>query len=109
MQKQKKRPENSPAKARNEYNGAMKTLNTQARLANLIKSDLDAGRKVKWLEIDQKDRASLIEEIRQESGPLAKAMKKSGISVALPTLNGVPLRWEAAMTQTKVKEPTTRS
>jgi hypothetical protein len=78
-------------------------LNTQTRLANLIKSDLDAGKKVKWLEIDHKDRASLIDEILKARGPLAKAMKKGGIDVAMPTVAGVPVRWEAAVTRTQVK------
>ncbi len=78
-------------------------MNTKARLTSLIQSDVDAGRRVKWLEIDLTDRASLIEEILKQRGPLAKVMKKSGIDVALPTLNGVPLRWDATVTQTKVK------
>jgi hypothetical protein len=81
----------------------MNTPNTQARLAKLIQIDADAGRKVKWLEVCDADRASLIEEIRKASGPLAKAMKKDGIVVALPTLNGVPLRWAAATTQTSLR------
>jgi hypothetical protein len=81
----------------------MKIPPTQARLENLIKSDLAAGQKVHWLEIDAKDTASLINEIGKEKSPLAKAMKKSGIEVALPTLNGVSLRWRAAATKTAVK------
>ena len=59
-----------------------------------------AGKKVKWLDIDAKDRASLIDEIGKAKGPLAKQIKTSGIDVAMPTLNGVPLRWEAALTKT---------
>jgi hypothetical protein len=78
-------------------------MTTQARLANLIKADQDAGKKVECLEIDDADRASLIAEIRKGSGPLTKQMKASGIDVALPTLNGVPLRWDAKTTQTKLK------
>ena len=88
----------------NGYNVAMKSPTTQTRLANLIKSDVDAGRKVQWLEIDQTDRASLIEEIVKAKGPLAKTMKKSGIDVALPSLNGVPLRWGATETRTQMKK-----
>ena len=38
------------------------------------------------------------------SGPLAKKMKMSGIDVALPELNGVPLRWEAPVTRPMLKE-----
>jgi hypothetical protein len=76
-------------------------MNTQTKLANLIKADVVAGKKVKWLEVDSKDRASLIEEIAKAKGPLAKQMKTSGIDVAMPTLNGVPLRWEAAVTKTR--------
>jgi hypothetical protein len=79
-------------------------MNTQNRLAGLIKADVAAGRKVQWLEIDQKDRASLIEEIRKGSGPLAKKMKLSGIDVAMPTLAGVPLHWDATETKTRLKE-----
>jgi hypothetical protein len=75
-------------------------MNTQTRLANLIKADVCAGKTVKWLDIDAKDRASLIDEIGKAKGPLAKQMKTSGINVAMPTLNGVPLRWEAALTKT---------
>ena len=59
------------------YNTSMKPQSTQSRLANLIQVDKDAGKQVQWLEIDHGDRASLIAEIRKESGPLAKAMKKS--------------------------------
>ena len=81
----------------------MKTSNTQTRLANLIKTDVDAGLQVEWLEINADDRASLVEEIRKEKTPLAKAMKKFGINEALPTLDGVPLRWDAKTTQTKLK------
>ena len=81
-------------------------MNTQTRLENLIKLDKDAGRKVEWLEIDQTDRASLIEEVRKASGPLAKAMKTSGIDVAMPSLTGVPLHWGAEKTRTKLKEKT---
>jgi hypothetical protein len=88
----------------NGYNVPMKSPTTQTRLANLIKSDVDAGRKVQSLEIDQKDRASLIEEIIKGKGPLAKTIKKSGIDVALPSLNGVPLRWGAAETRTQMKK-----
>ena len=79
-------------------------MNTQTRLANLIKADTEAGKKVEWLEIDQTDRASLIEDIRKERGPMAKKMKASGIDKALLTLTGVPLRWGAATTKTKVHE-----
>ncbi len=75
-------------------------MNTQNRLANLIKADVSAGKKVKWLDIDAKDRASLIEEICKAKGPLAKQMKATGIDVAMPSLNGVPLHWEAATTKT---------
>lgn len=75
-------------------------MNTQTRLTNLIKADVATGKKVKWLEIDSKDRASLIDEIGKAKGPLAKQMKASGIDVAMPTLDGVPIRWEAAMTKT---------
>lgn len=64
---------------------------------------LDAGRKVQWLEIDYGDRASLIAGILNEDGPVAKAMKKSGIDVALPDLNGVPLKWDAAKTKTQTR------
>ena len=81
----------------------MKSLSTQTRLTNLIKTDVDAGLKVEWLEINAEDRASLVEEIRKENTPLAKAMKKTGINEALPTLDGVPLRWDAPTTQTKLK------
>ena len=80
----------------------MKIPNTQTRLKNLIKADVDAGRKVRWLEIGAADRASLIDEIRNEKGPLAKQMKASGIDVALPKLDGVPVRWQAAATRTRV-------
>jgi hypothetical protein len=80
-----------------EYN---RVMNTQTRLANLIKADLGAGKKVKWLEIDAKDRASLIDEISKAKGPLAKHVKTSGIDVAMPTLDGVPIRWQAATTKT---------
>ncbi len=76
-------------------------MKTQSRLANLIKTDVDAGKKVKWLEIDAKDTASLIDEIRSGKGPLAKQMKTSGIDVAMPTLNGVNIRWQAAITKTR--------
>ena len=82
---------------RSAYNDVM---NTHTHLANLIKADVSAGKKVKWLEIDSKDRASLIDEIGKAKGPLAKQMKTSGINVAMPTLNGVPLRWETAITKT---------
>ena len=81
----------------------MKSSKTQTRLTNLIKTDVDAGLKVEWLEINAEDRASLVEEIRKEKSPLAQAMKKLGINEALPTLDGVPLRWDARKTQTKVK------
>jgi hypothetical protein len=83
----------------------MKSSNTQTRLMNLIKADVDAGRRVRWLEVDAADRASLIDEIRNGKGPLAKEMKASGIDVAMPKLNGVPLRWQAAVTRTSVLEP----
>jgi len=76
-------------------------MSTQTRLANLIKAEVDAGKKVKWLEIDSKDRASLIDEIGKSKSPLAKQMKTSGIDVAMPTLNGVHIRWQAAMTRTQ--------
>lgn len=76
-------------------------MNTQTRLENLIKADMKTGKKVKWLEIDSKDRASLIQEIGKAKGPLAKQMKTSGIDVAMPSLGGVPIRWEAAMTSTR--------
>jgi hypothetical protein len=79
-------------------------MDTQTRLANLIQSDIDAGRKVEWLEIDPADRASLVADIRKGKSPLAKTMKASGIDVAMPTLGGVPVRWGAAKTQTKLKE-----
>jgi hypothetical protein len=82
------------------YNIVMKTHITQTRLENLIKADINAGRKVRWLDIDSKDMAFLVDEIRNEKGPVAKAMKKSGIQAALPTLNGVPVRWQAAVTKT---------
>jgi len=75
-------------------------MNTQTRLANLIKAAFDAGKKVKWLEIDSKDRACRIDEIGKAKGPLLKLMKTSGIDVAMPTLNGVPIRWEASITRT---------
>jgi hypothetical protein len=75
-------------------------MNTHTRLVNLINTDLGAGKKVKWLDIDAKDTASLIEEIGKAKGPLAKQMKASGIDVAMPTLNGVQIRWQAAMTKT---------
>ncbi len=81
----------------------MKTLTTRTRLTNLIKSDVNAGRKVRWLEIDDGDRASLIAEIRNEKTPLAREMKARGIDVALSDLNGVPLRWQAAVTKTIVR------
>jgi hypothetical protein len=71
---------------------------------NLIKSEVDAGRKVQWLEIDNNDRAILIEEIIKGKGPLAVTVKKSGIDVALPSLNGVPLRWGATATRTQMKK-----
>jgi hypothetical protein len=87
----------SPAASNSDYNACM---NTQTRLSNLIKADLDKGKKVKWLEIHSKDRASLIDEIGKTKGPLLKQMKTSGIDVAMPMLNGVPLRWQAAMTKT---------
>jgi hypothetical protein len=80
----------------------MKTPTTQTRLKHLIQTDVDAGRKVRWLDIDAADRASLIDEIRNEKGPLAKQMKASGIDVALPTLGGVPIRWRAAVTRTSI-------
>ena len=76
-------------------------MNTQTRLANLIKSDMSTGKKVKFLEVDSKDRASLIDEIGKAKGPLAKQMKTSGIDVAMPSLSGIPIRWEAAMTRTQ--------
>jgi hypothetical protein len=75
-------------------------MNTQTRLANLIKADVSAGKKVKWLEIDARDRASLIEEIGKAKGPLAKQIKAAGIDVAMPSLSGVPLHWQAAITKT---------
>jgi len=87
-----------PAIHENEYNPLM---NTQTRLANLIKSDMSTGKKVKFLEVDSKDRASLIDEIGKAKGPLAKQMKTSGIDVAMPSLSGIPIRWEAAMTRTQ--------
>jgi len=76
-------------------------MNTQTRLENLIKTDVTAGKKVKWLEIDAKDTASLIDEIGKAKGPLAKQMKTSGIDVAMPSLAGVRIRWKAAMTKTR--------
>jgi hypothetical protein len=85
------------------YDESMKSPSTQTRLSNLIKSDVDAGRKVEWLEIDAKDRASLVEEIRRANTPLAKSMKKIGINAALPTLEGVQLRWDSPTTRTKLK------
>lgn len=75
-------------------------MNTQTRLTNLIKADVATGKKVKWLDVDSKDRASLIDEIGKAKGPLAKQMKASGIDVAMPSLDGVPIRWEAATTKT---------
>jgi hypothetical protein len=75
-------------------------VNTHNRLANLIKADLVAGKKVKWLDIDSADMASLVDEIGKGKGPLAKQMKTSGINVAMPTLDGVPIRWQAATTKT---------
>jgi hypothetical protein len=75
-------------------------MNTQTRLANLIKTDLDAGKKVKWIGIDAKDTATLIEEIGKAKGPLAKQMKTSGIDVAMPSISGVTIRWQAATTKT---------
>ncbi len=75
-------------------------MSTQTRLTNLIKADVSAGKKVKWLEVDDKDRASLIDEIGKAKGPLTKQMKTSGINVAMPTLSGVPLRWQAPATKT---------
>ncbi len=79
-------------------------MTTQTRLENLIKADVSAGNKVQWLEIDSKDMAGLVEEIRKSKNPLAKQMKTSGIEVALPTLAGVPLRWQAAVTKTVLKK-----
>jgi hypothetical protein len=76
-------------------------MSTQTKLTNLIKADVSAGKKVKWLDIDDKDRASLIDEIGKAKGPLAKQMKTSGIDIAMPTLSGVPLRWTAAITKTQ--------
>jgi len=81
-------------------------MDTQTRLTNLIQVDIAAGNKVEWLEIDPTDRASLVADIRKKNTPLAKAMKTSGIDVALPTLGGVPVRWGAATTKTKLKEKT---
>jgi hypothetical protein len=78
-------------------------MSTEAKLINLIKADLAAGKKVEWLEIDKKDRADLIDEIRKRTNPLSRAMKANGIDVALPKLNGVPLRWNAATTKTKLR------
>jgi hypothetical protein len=75
-------------------------MNTQTRLANLIKTDLDAGKKVKWIGIDAKDTASLIAEIGKAKGSLAKQMKTSGIDVAMPSINGVTIRWQAPTTKT---------
>jgi hypothetical protein len=75
-------------------------MTTHHRLTNLIKTDLDAGKKVKWLDVDAKDMASLIDEIGKGKGPLAKQMKTSGINVAMPTLDGVTIRWQAAVTRT---------
>ena len=80
----------------------MKTPTTQARLSSLIQSDVAAGRKVRWLDVDAADRASLIDEIRTGKGPLAKEMKARGIDVALPKLDGVPVRWQAAVTRTRL-------
>ncbi len=91
-------PRRQHSYAKSGYDAIMKT---QSRLANLIKTDVDAGKKVKWLEIDAKDTASLIDEIRSGKGPLAKQMKTSGIDVAMPTLNGVNIRWQAAITKTR--------
>ena len=82
----------------------MKTQTTRTRLSNLVQADVAAGRKVRWLEIDDADRAKLIDEIRNEKTPLAKQMKASGIVVALTELAGVPVRWQAAVTQTRLKE-----
>ena len=79
-------------------------MDTQSRLANLIQMDIAAGNKVEWLEIDPADRASLVADIRKKNTPLAKAMKNSGIDVALPTIGGVAVRWGAATTKTKLKE-----
>ena len=78
-------------------------MNTQTRLANLIKTDTDAGKKVEWLDIDENDRAALIQDIRNSKGPLTKQMKTSGIDVAMPTISGVPLHWGAVQTKTKLK------
>ena len=86
----------------------MKTTATRTRLLNLIKADVDAGHKVRWLEVDNDDRASLIDEIRREKTPLAKQVKASGIDVAMTDLGGVPLRWQAAVTRTMLKDPPTR-
>jgi hypothetical protein len=78
-------------------------MTTQNRLANLIKADVDAGHEVQWLDIDSKDMANLIDELRNSKSPLAKQMKTVGIDVAMPTLEGVPLHWQAAETKTKLK------
>ena len=82
---------------------ATAAITTQTRLANLIKADVDAGQKVECLEVNNADRASLIEEITRGKGDVAKKIKASGIDVALPTLEGVPLRWNAAATKTILK------
>jgi hypothetical protein len=79
-------------------------MTTETKLINLIKADISGGKKVLWLEVGYEDRANLIAEIRKGTGPLAKAMKLNGIDVALPTLNGVPLRWNAPVTKTKLKD-----
>jgi hypothetical protein len=84
----------------------MKTPTTRTRLSNLIQTDMDAGRKVQCLEVDDGDRASLISEIRLEKTPLAKEMKARGIDVALAELNGVPLKWRATVTRTVVRATT---
>jgi hypothetical protein len=82
----------------------MKSPTTQSRLMNLIKSDIDAGKKVRCLDIDPTDQARLIAEITKQKGPLAQLVKKNGIDVALPSLSGVPLRWGATATRTQMKQ-----
>jgi hypothetical protein len=73
---------------------------TEARLRDLLAADLGAGRKVKWLAVSDRDRAGLVDEIRAEGGPRLVTMKKQGIDHAMPTLDGVPLRWGAPLTHT---------
>jgi hypothetical protein len=73
---------------------------TEARLRDLLTADLTAGRKIKWLAVSDQDRAGLVEDIRAAGGPRLVTMKKQGIDHAMPTLDGVPLRWGAALTHT---------